>query len=109
MAPERKDFLNLRDKPARFTAEETAIYLGFSPHDIPILVSRGLLKPLAVLAANTTKYFARVELDNLRTDVKWLSRATTAVYQFWRLKNARKTYNPSPSEQNGYAVDGTLT
>jgi hypothetical protein len=109
MAPERKDFLNLRDKPARFTAEETAIYLGFSPHDIPILVSRGLLKPLSKSPPNATKYFARVDLDALRVDTQWLSRATSALHQFWRLKNERKAKRPRRIEGNAHVVNGALT
>jgi hypothetical protein len=107
MSPERKDFLNLRDKPARLTVDETAIYLGFAPHDVPVLVNRGLLKPLAGLPANATKYFARVELDELRSDRKWLTRATAAIHQFWRHKNDRKTKrwerNGDDAEEGGPA------
>lgn len=67
------------------------MFLGFAAHDIPVLISRGLLKPLASPPANTAKHFARVELEALRNDIKWLARATGAIHQYWRLKNDRKT------------------
>ncbi len=46
MKPEREHFLNLADKPARTTMEEAAWLLGFAPHEIPVLMAKGLLKPL---------------------------------------------------------------
>lgn len=41
-----EQFLYLMMAPARLTVEEAAWLLGFSPHEIPILVAKGLLKPL---------------------------------------------------------------
>jgi hypothetical protein len=53
MNAERKDFLSvIRVTPARLDARETAWYLGFAAHDIPVLVSAGLLKPLGHPPAN---------------------------------------------------------
>jgi hypothetical protein len=43
---ERKEFLSVLQLPARVMAEEAAWLLGFAPHDIPVLVMAGLLKPL---------------------------------------------------------------
>ena len=91
MDPEREKFLNLKNAPARLSAEETAWYLGFSPHDIPILVSNGLLKPLGHPRDNAVRFFAFVTLQELRTDPKWLARATDTMIEHWRDKNARKT------------------
>src|SRR5580692_5480678 len=91
MLLEREKFLNLKQVPARLTAEETAWYLGFSAHDIPILVANGLLKPLGHPGDNAVKFFAYAAIESLRVDVKWLARATDTMLEHWRKKNARKT------------------
>jgi hypothetical protein len=91
---ERKDFLSVfRTPPARVVAEEAAWYLGFAPHDIPVLVSAGLLKPLGHPPASGTKFFATATLQKLRDDLKWLSRASDAIVRHWQTKNARKQRN----------------
>ena len=89
MNPERKDLLSLKTPPARLNAEETAWYLGFAPHDIPILVTAGLLKPLGRPPRASTKYFATANLEQLRSDVKWLARASDAIVLYWQSKNGR--------------------
>ncbi len=89
MNNERKDFLNLATLPARLNSEEAAYFLGFKPHDIPLLMKAGLLKPLGRPMPNGDKYFATVTLTELQQDVQWLSRATSAVCQHWKEKNAR--------------------
>jgi hypothetical protein len=91
LTPERERFLNLRHLPAQMTAAETAHYLGCIPHEIPVLVSKGFLKPLGNPADNAVKFFALATLEELRADVKWLSRARAAIYDFWRTKNAAKS------------------
>jgi hypothetical protein len=91
MQQDKERFLNLRLVPARLTAEESAWYLGFAAHDIPVLVAKGLLKPLGHPADNAVKFFAWVALEPLRSDTKWLSRATDTMLDHWRTKNARKT------------------
>jgi len=93
MDQQREQFLNLKTPPARLNVEETAWFLGFSPHDIPVLVSNGLLKPLGHPTDSTVKFFAFVTLQELRTDPKWLARATDKMIEHWRGKNARKTKN----------------
>jgi hypothetical protein len=90
---ERKDFLNVRMPPARVVAEEAAWLLGFAPHDIPVLVSAGLLKPLEHPPASGTKYFATATILKLRDDVQWLSRASDAIVRHWQKKNERKARN----------------
>ena len=65
--------------PARLNPEQTAQVLGFQPHDIPIIVRAGLLKPLGGGPRNCVKYFAAFEIENLRVDRKWLDRATKAI------------------------------
>lgn len=86
----KKDFLSLVTPPARLGIEETAWFLGFNAHDISVLVSSGLLKPLGKPASSGSKFFATVELQNLRTDVRWLAKASDAIVHFWRDKNATR-------------------
>jgi hypothetical protein len=87
---QREKFLNLRTAPARLNAEEVAWYLGFAVHDIPVLVSKGLLKPLGHPTQNAVKYFALGAIEELRQDSKWLARATDAVTSHWQEKNSKR-------------------
>lgn len=84
----KKDFLSLANPPARLGIEETAWMLGFNEHDIAVLVSAGLLKPLGRPAATGSKFFATVELQTLRSDTRWLAKASDAIVTYWRNKNA---------------------
>jgi hypothetical protein len=89
MNPERKDFLSVTKLiPARLDSQETAWFLGFAVHDIPILIRAGLLKPLGHPQPNGVKYFAATNLVRLREDAQWLSRATDAIAKHWQSKNA---------------------
>lgn len=97
MQQDKERFLNLKVVPARLTAEETAWYLGFAPHDIPVLVANGLIKPLGHPADNAVKFFAFAAVEPLRSDTKWLSRATDAMLEHWRRKNARKVVGLDPT------------
>jgi hypothetical protein len=94
MDPQREKFLKLTTQPARLNVEEAAWYLGFAPHDIPVLVAHGLLKPLGHPADRTVKFFAFVNLEGFHNDPKWLARATDTMIQHWRGKNGRKAENP---------------
>lgn len=86
---QQTEFLSWKIAPARLNATQTAWFLGFEPHDIPILVSAGMLKPLGHPARNGMKFFATQTLEQLRQDEKWLSRASDAIYEYWRERNAR--------------------
>ena len=90
MDSEQKQFLSLMKPPARLNQEQAAWYLGFQLHDIPILVSGGLLKTLGTPPHNGVKHFALSILDDLRQDTKWLARASDAIHRHWQLKNAGK-------------------
>ena len=81
MNNERKELLNLTRLPARLNTVEAAVYLGFKPHDIPILIARGLLKPLGRPTPNSEKYFARLKLVEAENNEEWLSRATAVLSQ----------------------------
>ena len=90
---ERERFLNLRHFPARMTIEEVATFFRMSPHDIPILVATGLLKPLGDPIQSSVKYFATAVLQELAQNVDWLHQATSALQGHWAMKNARKSGN----------------
>jgi hypothetical protein len=96
--PEREKFLNLRTPPARVVVEEAAWILGFASHDIPVLVSEGLLKPLGRPPTSGTKFFATAKLQELRADVNWLARASDVIVKHWQVRNARKKQNAFRSQ-----------
>ena len=90
----REQFLNLKTHPARMKVEEAACYLGFATHEITILMSKGLLKPLGRPPASGVKYFATVDLQSLRNDTRWLAKASDAIVNYWRTKNSvRKNHS----------------
>ena len=95
---ELKAILNLTRPPARLNTAQTAAYLGFKPHDIPVLAARGFLKPLGKPMPNSDKYYARARVLERLDDEEWLSLATEALSQHWENKNARKARN-----RNGHA------
>jgi hypothetical protein len=99
MNQEKKDFLKLATLPARLGIAEAAWFLGFSEHDISPLISAGLLKPLGHPAASGSKYFSTSELEALRTDTRWLAKASDSVVNYWRAKNSgrknRNTHQPA--------------
>ena len=88
--PEQAEFLSWKIVPARLDATQTAWFLGFELHEIPILVAASLLKPLGHPARNSAKFFATQALEQLRRDEKWLARASDAIASYWRERNARK-------------------
>ena len=95
-----KAFLNLREKPARLNAAQTAACLGFKPHDIPVLAARGFLKVLGRPAQSGDKYYARSKVLAVADDEEWLSRATAVLSQHWHDKNARKAKPPDNRRQS---------
>ena len=111
MNPDMERFLNLKTHPERLTAEEAAWMLGFSAHEIPILIAKNLLKPLGHPAHNGPKHFLTAALKDLERDEKWHGKASDALQEYWRHKNARKldaTDKPPASRlqtQNARAED----
>jgi hypothetical protein len=86
---EQAEFLSWKIVPARLDATQAAWFLGFEMHEIAILIAASLLKPLGHPARNGTKFFATQALEQLRRDEKWLARATDAICEYWRERNAR--------------------
>jgi len=76
--------------PARLTADQVAVVINCQPHDVPVLVSCNLLKPLGNPAPNAIKFFATAELLEDIKDRKWLAKVTAAINHHWQAKNARK-------------------
>jgi hypothetical protein len=90
MNTDKEQFLNFKILPARLNAAQAGWYLGFSPHEIPILVTEGLMKPLGHPAQNAPKFFASANLEEFRRDVKWLGKACDAISDHWKHRNHRK-------------------
>ena len=87
---QENEFRSWKVLPARLDMFQTAWFLGFKPHDIPVLTATGLLKPLGHPARNCIKHYATETLDALRRDEKWLARASDVIREHWHEKNARK-------------------
>jgi hypothetical protein len=90
MNADKLGFFTYRVLPARLTVVEAGWLLGFGPKDITVLVSQGLLKPVGQPTPNATKYFCSVEVEALRTDAKWINRASALLYRYWRTINAQR-------------------
>ncbi len=73
------EILNVRRLPAKLNQEQAAALLGFAPHDIPALIRTKLLKPLGNPIRNACKWFSSHELEELRSNRKWLDAAMKAV------------------------------
>ena len=89
--------LNTRRLPGRLNLYQAAAVLGLSPHDLPVLTSKKMMRPLGKPSANTTKYYAAREIESLANDPAWLSKATQTLSDHWRTKNIGR----STPEQNG--------
>jgi|SRR5579859_2264247 len=74
--------------PARLNVEQVAWVLGCQPHDVPVLVSARLLKPLGNPPQNGVKFFATLEVLELVKDRPWLAKMTNIICQHWHKKNA---------------------
>lgn len=92
MNHEQREFLNLVNLPARLSLTEAAWFLGFKEHDIPVLVAAGLLKPLGHPPASGSKFFATAALQTLRTNVRWLTKASDATVGYWKRKNSGRIH-----------------
>jgi hypothetical protein len=94
MSPEQKQFLTLNRYPAILSVEQCGFLLGLLPHEVFILVWLGLLKPLgSSTRRNHKRVFARVLIEQLAEDPKWLARAQSGLVAHWRTKNSRRSLN----------------
>ncbi len=107
MKEEQHQFLALVGQPpARLTVEQAAWLLGCQPHDLPILVTCRLLKPLGNPPQNAIKYFATADVLELIRDRSWLAKITNTVNQHWHRQNARKKCHSPNGAQNGQPALG---
>lgn len=97
---QQNEFLSWKVPPARLNAIQTAWFMGFQTHEIPILVAAGMLKPLGHPPRNSTKFFATEILEQLRHDEKWLARASDTICSYWRERNGRKRTCALPTKGN---------
>jgi hypothetical protein len=91
--------------PARLTAEQAAWVLNCQPHDIPVIVSSRLIKPLGNPPPNGIKFFATADLLELVKDRNWLVRVTSNINQHWHKKNAAKKDRSLIGSTNGHAAE----
>jgi hypothetical protein len=104
MKEEQHIFLSLAGQPpARLTVEQAAWLLGCQSHDVPILVSARLLKPLGNPPPNGIKFFATADILDLVKDRSWLAKITNTVNQHWQKKNARQKSHSPNGAQNGHS------
>lgn len=100
MKEEQHQFLRLVGQaPARLTVEQAAWVLGCQPHDVPVLVSSRLLKPLGNPPQNAIKFFSTLEVLDLVKDRSWLTKMTNTICQHWRKKNLKGGAGKHPSTQ----------
>jgi hypothetical protein len=91
MREDQHRFLSLSGQlPARLTVEQAGWVLGCQSHDVPILVSTRLLKPLGNPPPNGIKFFATADVLELGKDRSWLAKITNTINQHWRKKNERQ-------------------
>lgn len=106
MKEEQHQFLSLVGQPpARLTVEQVAWVLGCQAHDVPILVSCRLLKPLGNPPANGIKFFSTAEVTEMTKDRAWLAKMTQAVSQHWHKRNVRQKGHGRNGEQNGLPLN----
>jgi hypothetical protein len=93
----QKNIPSILPCPARLCVENVARILGFTAHDLSVLMSQGLLKPLGNPAQNGPKFFAAVKIYELALDAEWLDKAARAITKYWKKKNKRDKENESPA------------
>src|ERR1017187_1855498 len=91
MREEQQQFMRLLGQlPARLTAEQAAWVINCQSHDVPVLVTAKLIKPLGNPPANGVKFFATADLLEQIKDHNWLVRVSATICQHWQKKNARQ-------------------
>jgi hypothetical protein len=86
-----RDLLNVRRLQGRLTVRQTAALLNCGEHDIPVLVSHGLITPLGHPPPNAQKYFSPVEILRMAGDSEKMGQICDALYKYWQVKNAAKS------------------
>jgi len=105
MREDQHQFLALVGQPpARLSVEQAAWMLGCQTHDMPILISSKLLKPLGNPAPNAIKFFATADVLDLVKDRSWLAKITNIIGQHWHKRNVRQKSHARNGSQNGHSL-----
>ena len=92
-------------RAARMTVDQAAHVLGFSSDSIRILIAVGVLRALGTPRRGAQKYLATAYVNNLRTDLEWLGKATDVVAEHIAAKNAaRLRRKGAPTKRGNEAV-----
>jgi hypothetical protein len=75
--------------------------LGCQTHDMPILISSRLLKPLGNPPPNAIKFFATADILELLKDRSWLAKMTQTISQHWHKRNVRQNSHSRNGSPNG--------
>ena len=89
--------------PTRLTVEQAAWVLNCQPHDMPILISSKLLKPLGNPAPNAIKFFATADVLDLLKDRSWLAKITNIIGQHWHKRNMRQKSHSRNGSRNSHS------
>lgn len=85
--------LSLRRLPGRLNAEQTAMLLGVTPSDMPILVAAKFLVPLGGkrIALNSPKHFASVKVEEMAGSSEMMERMQIVLTSHWRNRNSSRS------------------
>jgi hypothetical protein len=89
---------NQSNWPACVGVEEASRILGWPTYFFPVLVRTGHLKPLGKPAQNSRKWFARVDIERLASDLAWLDKTVRLAEKHVRdlnLKHSRSKESPN--------------
>jgi hypothetical protein len=89
MTNDKFQLLNVRRPPGRLNTEDAGVYLGFAVHEMRLLMAAGLISPLGSPLPSGVKYFSSSEIERLRCDVSWLTKASDCIASAWQLKNQK--------------------
>jgi len=76
--------------PARLSVDQVGEILGFLRHEVSVLMSAGILKPLGKPSANGHKFFCAAEIAELSQNRDWLDKATRTVAKRWQERNRKR-------------------
>ena len=86
--------------PARLTGEQVGHLMGFTLHEVSLLMRLGLLRPLGRPAANGHKYYPAVEIETFSRDRDWLDKANRAIVRSVREKNRKAGFQSETPENS---------
>lgn len=88
MNPEHREFLNLRRLPATISVEQAVILLGIAEANIPVLVSKGFLRPIGgPLAVNAQRRFCSKEIEQVACNSDEVNRMQQILTKYYRGRN----------------------